>query len=309
MKKITLLCAALLLLAGCSAGPSAESTVPSIVPEAPSVQPAPSKVPMEESPASPTPTVSEPLPVETPPAVTEPILWNGSLETLTLGDFPTELATGEEIAKNEKPLYLLAQVEGQNIHLYGLPGGQGLILRVDDMWQYFDLSYLLSPRHVLPEVAYGDYDGDMQFEVALQIYTGSGTGVSVYDLHIIELNDDGVWTGHWFDPEDYGAILAAAVSSEYDAVQNLITVSAGESLAIVDLTAAGYPDLTAPVDAQFGRVVDFTCSGDSITASFGITVSATSIPPLGFYPLALSTGIVYTGSTFGLSELTLLPTA
>ena len=312
MKKISLLCVCFLLLAGCAAGPNAESTAPSIAPVAPSVQPAPSKEPVQsEALSSPSLEVVEtPLPSETVPIESgAPVQWDGNLETLTLDLFPTVLSTGEEAAKNDSPLYLVAQIDGQNIWLYGLSGGQGLILRVDDMWQYFDLPYHLSPRNILPAISYGDYDGDMQFEVALQIYTGSGTGISVYDLHIIELSGDGAWTDTWFDPDDYRAILDAGITSAYDEAENILTVSAGESTIAVDLTAAGYPEPGSPVEAHFGRVVGFSCSGDTITASFGIVADAPSIPPLGLYPLDLQATIVYTGSTFGLSDLTLFPVA
>ncbi|NCB62303.1 MAG: hypothetical protein EOM52_01630 [Clostridia bacterium] len=308
MKKILLLCTALLLLAGCSVPSGAESNVPSISPEAPSVQPAPSEEISDEPVASAPPPAATPLPSVTPPSATDiPAQWDGSLETLTLADFPVSLSTGDEVAAGGQPLYLVAELTGQQTWLYGLPGGHGLILRLGDAWQYFDLSYLTSPRMIMPWIASGDYDGDLELELALVIYAESGTGVSVFDLHIIELPADSAWTDNWFNPEDYQAILGAALTSSHDAAQNLLTISAGDSRLSVNLTAVGYPEPGTPIVAFAAPIVSFACSGDAITVLFDVNVASPAIGPAGFPAARLTADVVYTGSTFGLSNFNIIP--
>lgn len=81
------------------------------------------------------------------------------------------------------PLY--AKLESEDIYLYGVHP-YGMILYQNGKGTYFDWPGL-TPRQILPELSYCDYNGDGQKELAVTIYWGSGTGYSMVDLHILEI--------------------------------------------------------------------------------------------------------------------------
>ena len=53
-----------------------------------------------------------------------------------------------------------------------------------------------TPRMFLPEMDCFDFDGDEEDELIVLCYSGSGTGVSVWDLHVVEKNGDGTLTDY-----------------------------------------------------------------------------------------------------------------
>lgn len=53
-----------------------------------------------------------------------------------------------------------------------------------------------TPRMFLPEMDCFDFDGDGEDELIVLCYSGSGTGVSVWDLHVVEKNGDGTLTDY-----------------------------------------------------------------------------------------------------------------
>lgn len=53
-----------------------------------------------------------------------------------------------------------------------------------------------TPRMFLPEMYCFDFDGDEEDELIILCYSGSGTGVSVWDLHVVEKNEDGTLTDY-----------------------------------------------------------------------------------------------------------------
>lgn len=306
MKKISLLCAALLLLAGCTVvPPAAGSEPPAISPIAPTVRPAEPLVPEQPEPAE-----TPPAPVETPeppappsPSAPLPVGWDGTLETLTLADFPTELVDAAASIEAATPLTLIAQLPEQDTWLYGYGSTeqQSIILRLGDRWQTLPLFYI-TPHAVLPQMAYGDYDGDLALELGLLLYAGNGTGASVWALHVVELGDESIWIDQHFKPEDYTAILDEMILFQYDAEIAALTLSAGESS--LALTAPTFDGTSYVGPGPYGDVVSFALEGDRITAQFAVFGLFSDGPK----PLAMvNAQVVYTGSAFGLSDLTLTP--
>ena len=105
----------------------------------------------------------------------------------------------------------------------------------------------------------------MDLELALIRYVGSGTGVSVEELHIIEFGDSGVWTDNYFAPDDYRAILDQSVEYLYDEPSRTLTVQAeGGSVSYAVPEEQTY---TGP--CGFGAVVSFLTEGDALGAVFG----------------------------------------
>lgn len=322
MKNLRLLCAACLLaLAGCSVGPSTAPTPTPVAAATPTPTPLVAATPVVTArpPApseTPAPVETEPvpsdtaLPEETPPeptATPEPEGWDGELSRLTLNDFPTQLTSGPDVLGGTEPIYLIAQLPESDTWLYGLNNAKssGLILRVAEQWKHLDVNYL-TPQALMPTLAYGDFDGDLDLELALLVYLGGGTGSSAWDLHIIEFGPNGAWTDNRFDSADYSAIIDQSVLCSYDAATNLALLTAGESTLELDLAALGYPEPGGPVSSGRGGFISFEIEGDAITGHFSVSVSAPAIPTPGLENVAdLEASVVYTGTSFGLAGLTL----
>lgn len=108
---------------------------------------------------------------------------------------------------------LIARLPEDDIYLYGFSGNyymKGVVLRYKDKIQTFPWSY--AARDTLPKMAFKDYDQDGEKELAVSLYNGSGTGVSIEELHILELGKDGGWTDHEFTEGRYERLFEQAAS-------------------------------------------------------------------------------------------------
>ena len=97
-------------------------------------------------------------------------------------------------------LALLAEVPEAGAAFYGLPyakdAHESVLLRWGgDRLAEFDWNFA-TPRMFPPEMACFDADGDGEDELIAACYYGSGTGVSIYELHVVEKNPDGTLTDY-----------------------------------------------------------------------------------------------------------------
>lgn len=121
-------------------------------------------------------------------------------------DLPTD-SVKEEI---ETPInHLIASLPERNIEMYGLDNG--VELRVGDLVQQYDWIYN-TPRGIEPRLAVKDYDGDGHNELAIILYVGSGTGISLEQLHMIEMEEDPKLQDHPFTENDYLSQVNPAIS-------------------------------------------------------------------------------------------------
>lgn len=94
---------------------------------------------------------------------------------------------------------LLAEAPEADAAFYGLPYSEDAhetaLIRWGDSLAEFDWDFL-TPRRFLPRMAVMDLDGDEKDELIVLTYVGSGTGVSIYDLHVLEKNPDGSLTDY-----------------------------------------------------------------------------------------------------------------
>ena len=94
---------------------------------------------------------------------------------------------------------LLAEAPEADATFYGLPDSEDAhetaLIRWGDSLAEFDWDFL-TPRRFLPRMAVMDLDGDGKDELIVLTYVGSGTGVSIYDLHVLEKNPDGTLTDY-----------------------------------------------------------------------------------------------------------------
>ena len=94
---------------------------------------------------------------------------------------------------------LLAEAPEAGAAFYGLPYSENAhetaLIRWGDSLAEFGWDFL-TPRRFLPRMAVMDLDGDGKDELIVLTYVGSGTGVSIYDLHVLEKNPDGTLTDY-----------------------------------------------------------------------------------------------------------------
>lgn len=93
----------------------------------------------------------------------------------------------EEYEASPQPL--IAAIPEKNIFLYDTKADR-VLLKVGEMEQYFPW-ICLTPRFILPRMNLFDYDEDGKDELSVILYVGSGTGVSVEELHILEIAESG----------------------------------------------------------------------------------------------------------------------
>lgn len=111
---------------------------------------------------------------------------------------------------DERFFPLFAMIKSEGIYLYGV-NPYGMVLNQNGKGTYFEWPGL-TPRAILPEIDYCDYDGDGEKELAVALYVASGSDWSLMDLHILEIDETGD-TGRRTKPEytDY-----ALLSNEID---------------------------------------------------------------------------------------------
>ena len=94
---------------------------------------------------------------------------------------------------------LLAEAPEAGAAFYGLPYSENAhetaLIRWGNSLAEFDWDFL-TPRRFLPRMAVMDLDGDEKDELIVLTYVGSGTGVSIYDLHVLEKNPDETLTDY-----------------------------------------------------------------------------------------------------------------
>lgn len=97
------------------------------------------------------------------------------------------------------PISNLGAVQGADIALYVLETYASedgtresrLLLRTGEHLEILPISYWKIPQMIGAQMFLEDYDADGVRELAILIYQGGGTGVSVWDLHILEPDGNG----------------------------------------------------------------------------------------------------------------------
>lgn len=120
---------------------------------------------------------------------------------------------------------LLAGIPERNLFLYG--ADDGVIVKHGEILKPFEWIYL-TPRFVLPRMAMADVDKDDMEEIICILYMGSGTGVSIEELHILEPDDAEIYKDIMFSADDYVKQINNLVSFQYDKENNRLCFEAGE---------------------------------------------------------------------------------
>ena len=199
---------------------------------------------------------------------------------------------------------LLAELPEQDVALYGVRDHRGddrALLRWGGSLAEFDWSFG-GPLIVEPRLWCWDADDDGQDEVVLVNHVGSGTGVSIEELHIVEKNEDGTLADYAFPEELWRDQLSALLTLVKG--NNRVWVSLGREL--VDNTSQ-LPENLEPETLQglgTGNVAGFDTDwprGADIRFSGSVCLDADGYN--SWYVADISAYVSYAGGVFTLSDL------
>ncbi len=129
-------------------------------------------------------------------------------------------AAGDEQASHPAPTEPIAALPDYGIALYPLGeegvSEEGVELVIGEQRQRLDWRYT-TPRQIMPAMQAADYDGDGKDELAVVLNIGSGTGVSVDELHVVEFQDvngtsDAPFVDYMLPEADYRTQLEEALA-------------------------------------------------------------------------------------------------
>ncbi|MFV0520256.1 MAG: copper amine oxidase N-terminal domain-containing protein [Lachnospirales bacterium] len=175
----------------------------------------------------------------------------------------------EEYENDNYPL--LASLPKNNIFLYEDKYDDELILVKNGEIKKIMLGELgyITPRFILPELYYNDFDSDGTYELLIDLYVGSGTGVSFEEIHLININED--YSVNSFTHDQFEAKIAE--SMDYDinnTYQKLQLIFKGQHYTTETLE-----------DVTMGNVNVFEVEDNSIKVKFDIgLLSFGSIEPV-----------------------------
>ena len=131
---------------------------------------------------------------------------------------------------------LVAAIEDERIFLYG---GRdfGMTLYINGNIVYFADWRWWQPRLIFPQVMYYDLDSNGERELAVILPAGSGTGVSMFDLHIVRGNGDLIvsllareineWMTEPLTDEFSGGVFGTIVNFEFEGSEIKATIAVG----------------------------------------------------------------------------------
>ncbi len=204
----------------------------------------------------------------------------------------------EEYNNTEYPL--IASVPEKGVQLYGLKP-QGVVLVGNGIEQVFDWEYL-TPTGYLPEMASEDFDNDGEDEIGVNLYWGSGTGISIEQLHMVEYKrkfiGNSYLTDHQFMESDYLAQIEKLMQYQYDPGAKEIAINIENKTYQLKCDGDFY-------SLNYNSFVHFKFEGNTIMAYFpiGIVYENTVSPDYGSGPINCFTArVIYSDGVFTLTE-------
>ncbi|SHK80085.1 M56 family metallopeptidase [Desulforamulus aeronauticus] len=162
------------------------------------------------------------------------------------------IITSDRYKNTEYPL--IAELPKEDIYLYGLKP-TGVVLRYGDKIQFFNWEYT-TPRFILPVLHKYDLDNDGEDEIICVLNVGSGTGLSLYELHVLKLSGTSGYVDYMFS--DYLEQMKTMLSTAYHKKENSIVVKTNNNSYIYDIPIE-YQKLTYK-NVAYGNIVFFDIS-------------------------------------------------
>ncbi len=242
-----------------------------------------------------------PTPTREPASAPTPTVKPFDPENVTLEDLPTEIDL-----YSLKPIRLLSKLDENNLSVFWVEDTGSYILRYNDTLYSFNDWPSGAPQRIPPSMSFYDFDGDGRMEQAIVLSLGSGTGIAISELHVLEFSPDGSVTDIKLASEKYMDFLSGNISWTYDKGTKTMTVSSGGSG--MDYSIAEYVDEGLEFEKlrDFGSIVGFSFNADGgIQGTFGIGVKFVgkwelSSPYVGY----LCMDVAYAEGEFTFSNIT-----
>lgn len=201
-------------------------------------------------------------------------------------------------------LTALAELASENISISEDEEGK-YIVELQDKQYSFEWTGM-TPRGIEPRLSYEDFDNDGQKELAVILYSGSGTGVSVEELHMLELNEDATIVDVKYEEEQFLNELKQQVSLTLNKEEQALkaTVSFNDQNAEVDLSAL-LDESYGEVNDQlgWGNYISFEFDGAGIVGLFKANVTvANQATPIGIGDIKATIGYGEDGFTLQLQS-------
>lgn len=192
----------------------------------------------------------------------------------------------------------LAEAPEADAAFYAVPyqanGESPALIRWGNSLAEFDWAFL-TPRTILPRMKCFDVDGDREDELIVICYIGSGTGVSIEELHILEKGPDGTLTAYTFPTclwqEQLPALFATAEPG-------------GRAFAILGHELVELQDGNLDLDtASSGLIAGFSIEewgGLRFQGAFCMSHKGSAAP---CYVAETSAGILYRDGMFTLTQI------
>jgi hypothetical protein len=189
----------------------------------------------------------------------------------------------EEYEASKQPL--IAAIPEKDIYLYEIKDTKEaqLMLTVGDKKCYYNWIGF-TPRFILPKMSVSDFDKDGKDELSVILYVGSGTGVSIEELHILEISETAkkeCFKDQVFSAEDYVSQLKKTVKFKtYTKAGKLMgTITAGGKKYTVSLKEFQSDEFgKISNDLCWWDIVGFDSKNNKLTASFGVGISCKNAP-------------------------------
>ncbi|MCR8659877.1 hypothetical protein [Paenibacillus endoradicis] len=199
----------------------------------------------------------------------------------------------------------VAEISGGNIYMDITETGE-YMLQINDQSYTYNWTGM-TPRGILPSMALEDFDRDGQDELAVILYVGSGTGISISELHMLEINQVGdvqqVYE-YLYQPDQYISELQEKASIRLFEQASLLKgeLAFGENSFEVDLQDLQAPDYGTINDTLiWGNITEFSVEDQQLIGTFGVAVGAEKIvSPI--YIGKLNTVISYKDGEFTMSQ-------
>ncbi|MEY8386441.1 hypothetical protein AALC17_03965 [Oscillospiraceae bacterium 38-13] len=191
----------------------------------------------------------------------------------------------------------LAEAPEADAAFYAAPyqanGESPVLIRWGDSLAEFDWDFL-TPRTILPRMDCFDVDGDQEDELIIICYVGSGTGVSIEELHILEKGPDGTLTSYTF-PE---SLWQEQLPALFDTAE-----ISGRTFAILGHELVELQDRNLDLDtASSGLIAGFDIEawgGLRFRGAFCMSHRGSAVP---CYVADTSAGILYQDGVFTLQD-------
>lgn len=162
------------------------------------------------------------------------------------------IITSDRYKNTEYPL--IAELPKEDIYLYGLKP-TGVVLRYGDKIQLFNWEYT-TPRFVLPVLNKYDLDNDGEDEIICVLNVASGTGLSLYELHVLKLAGTSGYVDYMFS--DYLEQIKTMLFTTYYKKENSVILKTNNDSYTYDIPAE-YQKLTYK-NIAYGNIVFFDIS-------------------------------------------------